>query len=182
MTKDVAVIDIESEDDPFDIVGEHRFKVDAKGRVALPAEFRKVLSGKLVVTVDPSGKCLSVYEKSAFNDWVNKLFHDRYGGFNASDPKQIGLYKKIRTQSRIVEIDSSGRIGLKQDMRDKAGIKKDVVLSPGIGCFDIWDEDAFDSYMDSIDLNDFYSESPANVEIPDGQDASSRPGMPLSFV
>ena len=39
-----------SADRTVDLFGEFRFKVDAKGRVALPAKFRKVLSSEIIIS------------------------------------------------------------------------------------------------------------------------------------
>ena len=41
----------EGVDKPIDMNGSYRHKVDAKGRMSLPAAFRKVLSEDLVVTL-----------------------------------------------------------------------------------------------------------------------------------
>ena len=41
-----------------DLNGEFHFKVDAKGRVALPAKFRKVLTKDLVVTLELGNECV----------------------------------------------------------------------------------------------------------------------------
>ena len=46
--------------------GEYRFKVDGKGRVSLPAKFRKVLSTQLVVAKDLDNECLYVFETPDF--------------------------------------------------------------------------------------------------------------------
>ena len=43
----------EGVDKPIDMNGSYRHKVDAKGRMSLPAAFRKVLSEDLVVTLSP---------------------------------------------------------------------------------------------------------------------------------
>ena len=54
--------------------GEYRFKVDGKGRVSLPAKFRKVLSTQLVVARDLDNECLYVFETPDFEAWITKLF------------------------------------------------------------------------------------------------------------
>ena len=43
-----------------DLNSAYRHKVDAKGRMSLPASFRKVLSTDLVVTRNPKDECLYV--------------------------------------------------------------------------------------------------------------------------
>ena len=54
-----------------DLFGEFRHKVDAKGRLSLPAKFRKELHDDLVVTVNPSeGNCLYVFNVEDYKEWV----------------------------------------------------------------------------------------------------------------
>ena len=48
-----------------ELLGEYRHKLDAKGRLSLPADFRKALSTNLKVTPDPKNQCLYVFETEA---------------------------------------------------------------------------------------------------------------------
>lgn len=57
-----------------DLLGEYSRKLDAKGRLSLPADFRRVLSEDLRVTPDPTNQCLLVFETEAFSAWVDSLF------------------------------------------------------------------------------------------------------------
>ncbi len=158
---------IESTDDTVDLYGEFRFKVDAKGRVALPAKFRKVLSKDLVVTKDPmTGNCLYVFEDAGFNQWVNQLFESRFGGYDATDPEHIKLRRGLKRGADIVEVDSSGRIMLNAKFRQEVGIQKNVVLVGNTGYFEIWDADAFDEAMDEVDLSVFFKKDAAKSVSP----------------
>ena len=60
----------EGVDKPIDMNGSYRHKVDAKGRMSLPAAFRKVLSEDLVVTLSPDDECLYAFEPQAFEDRI----------------------------------------------------------------------------------------------------------------
>lgn len=146
----------ESAYQPVDLFGEFRFKVDAKGRVALPAKFRKVLSKDLVVSLELTDDCLYVFEEPSFNDWITRLFEDRFGGYNAAKKEHVKLRTELKSRADSVEVDSSGRIMLKPDLRDKAGIDKEVVLIGNTGYFEIWDAEAYDKARESIDLSVFY--------------------------
>ena len=57
----------------------------------------------------------------------------------------------------MVDIDSSGRITLKKDLRASVGIEKDVVLVGNTGHFEIWSAEDYDEMMDSIDLSDLFA-------------------------
>lgn len=142
---------------PVDLFGEFRFKVDAKGRIALPSKFRKVLPNDLIVSRELTDECLYVFTQDSFNDWVNQLFEDRFGGYNASDRKHVMMRSKLKSRADEVEIDSSGRIMLKPELRMACNVMREAVLVGNTGHFEIWNADTYDKAMDDIDLSDFYT-------------------------
>ena len=56
----------------IDLMGQYSYKVDAKGRVALPPKFAKELSKELIVTLNPDKTCLLLFEPEGFNEWVKR--------------------------------------------------------------------------------------------------------------
>lgn len=156
MPKDIETVEQQDSAQRADLYGEFRFKVDTKGRVAVPAEFRKVLSEDLVVSREIEDKCLYVFEPEAFNDWIEGRFNDRFGGYSSSDRRQVRMRSLLKSRARGTEVDSSGRIMLTREAREAVGISKDVVLVGNTGYFEIWDADAFDEEFGDIDLGFFY--------------------------
>ena len=156
MTKDLRDNENRQAEETFDLSGSFRFKVDAKGRVALPSRFRKVLSKDLVVSKAPTGDCIFVFEPDGFNSYIKQLFDDHFGGYNSSKLEHINLLRKLKAGADQVDVDSAGRITLKQDIREDVGIAKDVVLLGSTGRLEIWDADAFDAQMEETDLNVFF--------------------------
>ena len=140
-----------------DLNGEFHFKVDGKGRMALPAKFRKVLSKDLVVTPELTNECVYVFETPDFNEWVEKLFIDRFGEYKESDREHVKLRRVLKSRARDVEVDASGRIMLSPEVRDAVGIDKEVVVVGNTGRFEIWDADRFKAMSDEVDLGLFYS-------------------------
>ena len=141
-----------------DLYGEYRFKVDSKGRVALPAKFRKVLSSDLMVALEPSGQCLYVFERADFKDWLDRLFVDGVGGYNSADLRHQKAMRRIRANTNDVEVDGSGRIMISADLRAKAGIEKDVVINGNAEHFEIWDAKRYEDEDDG-DLSFLYHTS-----------------------
>lgn len=140
----------------IDLSGEFRFKVDSKGRVALPSKFRKVLPKDLIVSPNVKNECLYVFTTDTFNDWVKELFVDKFGGYDASNNQHVGLRRKLKARGEMVDTDSSGRITLKGDLRGKVGIEKDVVVIGNDGYFEIWPEESYDAMMNNIDLDEVF--------------------------
>lgn len=137
----------------FDLNGKFRFKVDDKGRVSLPAKFRKVISKDLVVTVNPQNECLWVFEPAGFNQWIKQLFVDRFGKYDTSSKQHMALRSKLKARSEDVQSDASGRIMLPAEMRETAGIDKDVVIVGNTGYFEVWDAKRYDQMDEEVDLD-----------------------------
>ncbi len=136
-----------------DLRGQYRHKVDEKGRVSMPAAFRKVLSADLVVTRSPHDECLYVFEPQGFNDWVANAFQDKFGGFNSTDAMHVKLRSKLKSRANDVSIDKVGRISLPAELRQKTGIESDVVIIGNTGYFEIWDAKRFDAEDEEVDLS-----------------------------
>ncbi len=136
-----------------DLNGEFRFKVDGKGRVALPAKFRKVLSKDLVVTLEPTDECVYVFETPDFNRWVEKLMLSAFSELKENDKKQEWMHRKLKSRARDVEVDASGRIMLSAEMREACGIDKDVVVVGNGGRFEIWNTERYEAACDDVDLS-----------------------------
>lgn len=140
----------------IDLNGEFRFKVDDKGRVSLPAVFRKTLSKQVVVARDFKEEYLRVFEKEAYAQFLDEIFERRFGGFNPANSEHVKLYRAARAKSADVEIDSAGRISLSQALRDEVGIEKDVVIVGNRGYFEIWDAKRYDEMSAEVDLSQLY--------------------------
>ena len=149
---DMEVKQAEQPREVVDLNGIFRFKVDGKGRVALPAKFRKVLSKDLVVTLELKDECVYVFETPDFNDWVHKLFVDKFGEYKESDRMHVRLRSKLKARANDVEVDSSGRIMLPAEIRAAAGIDKEVVIVGDTGRFEIWDAKRYEQVDEEVDL------------------------------
>ncbi len=112
--------------------------MDAKGRLAVPTRHRDLLqglcAGQLTVTKHPEG-CLMLFPHPA---WEN--FRDRI----AALPMSASGWKRIFLGNAIdVEIDASGRVLIAPELRNAAGLQKDVMLL-GMGShFELWDAAAY---------------------------------------
>lgn len=135
-----------------DLNGEFHFKVDVKGRLSLPAKFRKALSNDLVVTLNPKLECLYVFQPADFNAWVAKTFDDKFGGYDATNDLHVRLRRKLKARAKDVEVDASGRIMLAADARETVEIDKEVVLVGNTGYFEIWDVKRYEQQNDETDL------------------------------
>ena len=146
------VVIMEEGKQTVDLNGEFRFKIDAKGRMSLPAKFRKLLSSDLTVTRNLESECLYVFDDGEFNEWVNQLFVDRFDGYNSANPAHVKLRRKLKSRANDVQLDSAGRITLSAEMRSEVGIGKEVVIVGNTGYFEVWDAKRYDEMDAEVDL------------------------------
>lgn len=141
-----------------DLNGTYRFKTDAKGRVSLPAKFRKVLSDDLVVARSLPGDYLLVFDgQDNFNAWVDGIFIDKFGGYNSTNREHLMFKSLLKGQAFDVQVDSAGRILLPAELREKAGIGRDVVIVGNTGYFEVWSEETRSAAEEGIDLSSLLS-------------------------
>lgn len=136
----------------IDLMGSYRHKVDAKGRLALPAQFRKYLPTDLVVTVDMKGTSLRVYTLDDFNSWIERFIEDKFGGDDLSSTRQEKTRRALKRRGSIVSVDSAGRIVLGKEQREQAGIDGEVEIVGNTGYFEIWNAGALDEEDADFDL------------------------------
>ena len=141
----------------IDLVGEYHHKLDAKGRISLPSDFRKLLSKDLKVSLSPKNDCLYVFEPEGFSAWVDSIFEAK-GGYRANSASDVNMRRWLNSRARSAEIDNSGRIGIAADHREKAGQDKEVVLVGNTDHFEIWDAKRWDDFNNSIDISDLFTE------------------------
>jgi MraZ protein len=104
--------------------------VDIKGRVSLPSKYRKLLPEELVLAKSPNKEfpSLIVYTLEGFNAWLDGVMESK-GGYKQTSQELDDINEEYSEDAEIVKIDSIGRINIPQDLREYAGIQKEVVIS-----------------------------------------------------
>ena len=116
------------------MTGEYQHSLDNKGRLFIPAKLRDELGEVFFVTLSMD-RCLSVY--SAEN-W--QVFSDKV---NAMPYVKQRKMRPLFAYAARCELDAQGRILIPQNLRDFAGLTKNVTV---VGCnnhAELWDSDAW---------------------------------------
>ncbi|KAB0542347.1 MraZ protein [Kerstersia gyiorum] len=114
--------------------GSSALTLDAKGRMTIPARHRDALmaqaEGRLTLTRHPDG-CLLVYPRP---EWEKKREQIVRFPMNARP-----LQRLLLGNAQDVELDSAGRVLVAPELRQAAGLVKEVMLM-GLGThFELWD-------------------------------------------
>ena len=137
-------------------MGEYNHTIDAKGRLIIPAEFRKLLGVEFVLTKGLDG-CLYIYPMDEWEAFEQKL-------------RALPLTNKnARTFSRFFvagatscELDKMGRILVPQTLREFAGLDKDVVLTGNLNRIEVWSKE---KWSDNCNYDDMDSIAASMEEI-----------------
>jgi MraZ protein len=114
--------------------GSSALSLDAKGRFTVPARHRDALTvqceGRVTLTRHPDG-CLMLFPRPVWEIHRERL---------AALPISARPWQRIFLGSAVdVDMDSAGRILVSPELRQAAGLAKDVMLL-GMGShFEVWD-------------------------------------------
>ncbi len=137
------------------LVGSAIHKIDPKGRISLPAGYRKELGGSdLIVVPSPTDKALYVFNPESFEEWLDSLF-DRSGGFNPRSRKDVVIRQRILASAATLVIDSAGRINVPKEMREYAHLNKDVAVAGNYDHVEIWEAELYEEAMSLISDEEF---------------------------
>ncbi|MBL1320305.1 MAG: division/cell wall cluster transcriptional repressor MraZ [Methylophaga sp.] len=139
------------------------FNLDAKGRMAIPAKFRKLLDdcceGRLVVTIDHSEHCLQLYPLPNWEEVEKKL-----SALPSLNPQVRKLKRMLLGYATECEMDNNGRILLPAKLREFANLTKSTVMIGQGNKFEMWDEDTWNALMDECLDENFDGILPTELE------------------
>ena len=106
--------------------GNHPTRVDEKGRLKVPAEFKRVIDEKYsaqfyITSLD--GKVAQVYP---FEEW--ERIEQKLSGLSTFNPAKKKFLSRTGYWGQQVEMDGQGRLLMPQLLRDAAQIKGEVAV------------------------------------------------------
>lgn len=150
----------------INLIGTYECKVDAKGRLLVPAAIKKQLSPVLqegfVVKRAVFQPCLELYPMDEWNAVMQKM-----NKLNRFKKKNNDFIRRFTAGVKIVEIDAAGRLLIPKDLIGFAGIQKEIVLSSAINIMEIWDKDKYETAIDdaAVDFGELAEEVMGNDEV-----------------
>ena len=107
--------------------GNHPTRVDEKGRLKVPAEFKRVIDEKYgaqfyITSFD--GKIAQVYP---FEEW--ERIEQKLANLSSFNPTKKKFLDRVNYWGQQVEIDGQGRLLMPQMLREAAQIKGEVAVT-----------------------------------------------------
>jgi MraZ protein len=124
--------------------GTYRHRIDAKGRLPVPAAFRRELAeaGPATVVITPLDQCLAAYPIRQWERLEQQLV--QLPPFSA--PAKA-LTRLVTSRAVDCDLDVQGRVLLPQSLRAAAGLGPEAVVIGVLNRFEVWAPDRWDSFV-----------------------------------
>jgi MraZ protein len=121
------------------LIGVYECRVDEKGRLMLPAAYKKQLAHHadqgFVIKRSVFHKCLELYPHA---EWVKES--SVVSSLNRFVKKNADFIRIFMDGVKTLELDTAGRLLIPKEHTLYAGIGKDVVLTSSVNRIEIWDK------------------------------------------
>ena len=124
--------------------GTYHHRIDPKGRLPIPAVFRRALgeAGAAGVVVTQLDQCLAVYSPS---EWAR--LESQLAALPAFNKQVKALTRLLASRAADCEIDVQGRILLPPALRAAAGLGRDAVVVGVLNRFEVWAPETWDAFV-----------------------------------
>ena len=126
-------------------VGKIEGRLDDKGRIFVPAGYRKILaefeSKRIVMRRDTDNECLMFYPEEVWNAKVETL----RSTLDEWDPEDQLILMQFMADAEYMELDGQGRILLQKKNLDTIGAQQDVLFVGMLNRFALWAPETFEN-------------------------------------
>ncbi|MBS1914805.1 MAG: division/cell wall cluster transcriptional repressor MraZ [Bacteroidetes bacterium] len=122
-------------------LGEYEVTLDPKGRFLLPVGFKKQLpedSASQFVINRGFERCLTLYPIKSWEPIFKEI-----SKLNDFDPKVREFRRYFLNGATSLELDSAGRLLVPPNLKEYAGLQKDIVLVSAVDKIEIWDHSKY---------------------------------------
>ena len=119
-------------------LGRYDFQMDEKGRVSLPAAFRREAGGEKFILLQWEKPYLTLFPEEVWADVQVRLLE-----YRRKEPAARNYVREITANAVEVSPDKQGRILIPGWLQEAASLQGTVVLNGVIDRVEIWDPEEF---------------------------------------
>ena len=124
-------------------VGKYNNSIDSKSRVIVPAKFRDELDGRCIIAKSLD-RCLTIYPLAQWEKFVEEKLEI----LPAGNPQARKLKRHFYSSAAECDVDKQGRLTIPQELKDYAGIDKDLVTIGNNRTIEVWSKEFWDAELD----------------------------------
>ena len=137
--------------------GSYKNTLDAKGRLIVPKQFRDQLGTEFMITRGLDG-CLFAYP---MDEWAD--FEEKLSKLPLTNKKARTVVRFFAAGAPLCEMDKQGRVLIPENLREFAGMQKEVVVEGSMKRVELWSRE---KYIDATSADDIDE----SIEALDGLD------------
>lgn len=127
-------------------------KIDQKGRLKVPTEFRRQLEeryGPEVFVTSVDGKSSLLYPLTVWEGVEARL-----QAVPSAERVKRKYLERVNYFGQQLQLDGQGRVLMPQRLRDRAQMVGEVVVSGRLDHFELWNHDRFDAHLEEEPFTD----------------------------
>ena len=128
-----------------ELLGEHNYQMDPKGRISLPGKFRDELGAGVYITLGSDG-CLWAFPPEVWEEERRRV-----QSWSISAPGNRAYARVFFGNAERVDLDGQGRLVVPRRLRDKARLDKDVVVVGVADRLEIWAREEWQRQQDQVE-------------------------------
>lgn len=121
--------------------GNYDHTLDAKGRVSLPAKFRRNLPVELKIV--PKGQTVMIFTFEGFRAYVDSVRTKLADMVEGREAAISAAQFALTSSAEDAEIDSAGRISISSKMRQNVGLEKEVSIVGAVDHIELMNRDVY---------------------------------------
>ena len=125
-------------------------RVDAKGRVSLPASYRKVLEGYSSSHVIVIPRCNRPEAHAGFSQHGYDNLIEQFEDMDLTPEEEEEESSRLIASAHHVPVDDAGRIVLAKELREQIGITDEAAFVGRASYFEIWNPDSWARHEDRL--------------------------------
>lgn len=139
--------------------GKYTNTLDVKNRVFVPAAYRERLGSKFMLTRGEE-KYLNLYPKEAWEE-----FEEQIKKLQTTRDNYMAIMRHYFNNAVPCSMDSQGRIVVPQDLKEWAGLTKDIMFAGVQSKVEIWDPANYEEKTKAVNIKEILEVLPINFPL-----------------
>ena len=127
--------------------GRYEHTIDPKGRLSIPSRYREDLVSRRITTnvLSEGDHCVAAFPLDEWEKVETDL--QQHSPFS---PERRNMVRVMVASAKECEVDRAGRILVPPELREFAGLKKDVVITGALEGFEIWSRERWAEHRQTL--------------------------------
>ena len=127
--------------------GRYEHTIDPKGRLSIPSRYREELATRAITTLvlSEGDQCIWAFPLDAWEHLEERLrLHPLLS------PERRSVVRVMVASAKECPVDRAGRTLVPPELREFAGLKKDVMITGALEWFEIWSRERWADHRQTL--------------------------------